>query len=260
MKKWLLILVLFSFILIPASAEGNQGGTEKMKVHFSVLPVEGPESTKLEIKLSNVTNEMQTFNFPTSQMYEISIRNSDRVEVYRYSKGRSFLQALQNVSLKPGETKTWHEKWTYMVDGKRVLQGDYLLEVWLTATHMNGNGLAKRQLKATSTLSVPTENPVFRHVETSGEKWRYTITGEIKSSTGEFYYSVEDGHNELIPEKKVELDASPGVWTKFEVQIVVPEGNLPDNGSLILFLYERNKPQDGEIVHGFPVILETFKN
>lgn len=260
MKKWLPILILFSFILIPASAEGNQGGTEKMNYHFSVLPAAGPEIAKLQIKLSNETSKKLSFNFSTSQMYEIIIRNSVGREVYRYSKNRSFLQALQEVALEPGDTKTWHVNWNYMIDGKRVPEGAYELEVWLTATHMNGIRLGENSIKANSTLLVPAVNPVFRKVEASGAKGRYTVTGEIKSSTGDFYYSIEDGHNEIIHKKNVKSDVLPGVWEPFEVPIVVPEGNLPDNGSIILFLYEREKVKDGESIHAFPVILETFIN
>ena len=82
--------------------------------------------------------------------------------------------------------------------------------------------------------------------------------GEARPIKGKFYYTVEDGHNQLISETEVVPDAKYPQWTPFSLKISISENKLPQNGSVILNLYERSK--DGEIIHTYPVLLERFNH
>lgn len=97
---------------------------------------------------------------------------------------------------------------------------------------------------------------VFRHVYAVGYKGNYVVTGEAKSKAGSFYYSVEDGHAEFIHDKKVKVKGKRLKWKPFKISINIPDTALPDNGSVVLNLYERNS--EGESIHSYPVILERF--
>ena len=97
---------------------------------------------------------------------------------------------------------------------------------------------------------------IFRNLYWAGYNGNYVVSGEVKSSGGAFFYSVDNGHMEYIPEKKYALKNKPPVWKPFKIMITIPHTALPENGSVILNLYERN--QKGKMVHSFPVILQHF--
>lgn len=98
---------------------------------------------------------------------------------------------------------------------------------------------------------------IFREIKKEGSGGKYKISGESRTSTGTFYYAVEDGHNELIPETEVRLSSSFPQWSKFSLSLTIPENKLPDNGSLTLLLYEQSN--EGNMVHLYPVLLESFQ-
>ena len=83
----------------------------------------------------------------------------------------------------------------------------------------------------------------------------YEVTGKAKVRKGVFYYSVENGHDQLVPEKKVKLNNSNEV--DFKLKILIPAHQLPENGVLMLNLYEKDKA--GKMVNSHPVVLDTFK-
>lgn len=97
----------------------------------------------------------------------------------------------------------------------------------------------------------PEVNPVFKGINAEGSKGKYILKGEARTDNGKFLYTVEDGHNELVSETEVVL-SNP----HFEIELSIPEDKLPQNGSVILNLYERNG--HGEILHSYPVLLESF--
>ncbi|WP_428911352.1 hypothetical protein [Niallia sp. Krafla_26] len=83
----------------------------------------------------------------------------------------------------------------------------------------------------------------------------YEVTGMAKVRKGVFYYSVENGHHVLVPEKKVKLNNLN--WVHFKLKISIPSQQLPKNGVLMLNLYEKDKR--GKIAHSTPIVLDSFK-
>ena len=96
------------------------------------------------------------------------------------------------------------------------------------------------------------ENPVIRNVHAEGQNGRYLIMGETKA--GDYYYTVEDGHNQYIPEKQFR-NREQG-WSSFNIQLKLSKTSLPKNGTLILHLYQRN--QNKTIHNSYPVVLDRF--
>ena len=83
----------------------------------------------------------------------------------------------------------------------------------------------------------------------SGNKGTYTVTGQVKVRKGEFFYTVEDGHNEFIAETKVKSSSISQNGFSFKLNLSIPIEKLPENGVLIMNLYE--KSESGEIVIAF---------
>ncbi|MEH7122141.1 Gmad2 immunoglobulin-like domain-containing protein [Bacillus sp. JJ1503] len=104
---------------------------------------------------------------------------------------------------------------------------------------------------------VATENNAFRKIEVSGEKGSYTVIGEARSNSGEFFYVVEDGHNEFISEKRLATKEKFPSWSTIKIDINFPEENFPESGTIILYLYERN--EEGKMINALPVILDKVQ-
>ena len=97
------------------------------------------------------------------------------------------------------------------------------------------------------------KSDVFRKVEASGKNGVYEIKGEIRSNKKEFYYIVEDGHNELIPEKKQTVNTSHSQWSKFSFKLTLQKDDIPENGTIILYLFEKNTKNQKS--NTYPIVL-----
>ncbi|MBP2241134.1 hypothetical protein J2Z40_001696 [Cytobacillus eiseniae] len=102
----------------------------------------------------------------------------------------------------------------------------------------------------------PLEEQNFRNVFVSGKNGKYLITGEIRSKMNDFFYIVEDGHNELIKETKAMVETEDQLWSKFSIHLDIHKKLLPENGNITLYMYAKNKL--GGMIHTYPVVLEKF--
>ena len=106
------------------------------------------------------------------------------------------------------------------------------------------------------TDSAPNCNSAFCNVKVSGSGGHYTVTGEGRVFEAVMAYAVEDGHNYLL-EELYTLDAGAPAWSPFELDIVIPPEKLPQNGTLILELFEHSA-KDGSKINTLIIPLETF--
>lgn len=258
MRKVGLLIILLMMAVAPVLAIGEEKDSPaNIEYSFYIDPLAGPEKAEFEIVLQNHGNADLSFEFPTSQKYEITVVDEKNQKVYQYSDGKSFAQAFETVTLKPQEKMKWVEGWDYFSSGKRVPEGEYSVTAQLKAASINGKPVGdKKLLTDKKIMYIPGENPVFKGVISEGGKGNYRIMGEARPINGKFYYTVEDGHNQLISETEVIPDEKYPQWKPFTLKVAIPENKLPHNGSLILNLYERSK--DGEIIHTYPVLLEGF--
>ncbi|MGA9228399.1 MAG: BsuPI-related putative proteinase inhibitor [Mesobacillus sp.] len=260
MRKISLLIILLLIAVAPVFAIGEEKQAGKQSdFSFFIDPVSGPEMAEFELFLRNDGNEPISFEFPTSQKYEITVVDENKKKVYQYSDGKAFAQAFETLTLKPQQSIKWKETWDYTTDGARVKEGDYTVGAKLKAVSLDGRPISDQSLITdTKTMYVPGENPVFKGVGAEGSKGNYKITGEARPTSGKFYYTVEDGHNELIREAEIVTDSKYPQWKPFVIDVSISVDHLPQNGSVILNLYERSG--DGTIIHTYPVLLERFNN
>lgn len=242
MKAFVYILISsFMLFSVPSPMKA-----EKAPLIFSVKSIPGEEGTQIRLVLYNDSEGDKKITFPTSQMVDFTIKNKAGQVVYRYSQGKSFLQAFHNLMLKKGETKIWKETWDYKQEGKRVPKGHYTIEAQLMGEDMSG---FDHPMRAVDSFSVPEENPSFRGVAVREVKGRFTIAGRARVSDGSFYYSVEDGHRVLLKETLFKVNKEAPNWTDFT--IILPE--LSGSGEkAFISLYERDKG-DGKILHRYVI-------
>ncbi|MGG3563483.1 BsuPI-related putative proteinase inhibitor [Neobacillus rhizosphaerae] len=251
------ILLCVITLLFPTLQKTVTNGVNELDYRFYVIPTAGSERVDFEIVVENTGEIPLHFEFPTSQLVEITITDQSGKEVYVYSKGRYFLQAFQTVSIEPHQTFRRVEKWNYQFKGGRVPPGEYTVHTTFRPIRINDKPITNRtKLTNSQKFQVPEENHVFRQVKVSGTKGNYVVTGEANVNNRQLYYSVEDGHTEFIPETKLLVSSDKGEWRPFKLEVHLPNEKLPANGSLLLNLYDRSR--DGKITHTYPAILEQL--
>ncbi|OCA84286.1 hypothetical protein A8F94_16370 [Bacillus sp. FJAT-27225] len=257
--------LLLSFWLPVTQNQGNPG--QGISVAIQAEP--GTEAAQLTITITNATNAPVKLEFPTSEFYEVVVLDNSGSEVYSSSKGKAFLQAFQYITIPPGGSKQWKEAWNYSADGIRVPAGLYKATVNVKAVKLSGKPVDPQGMEASIDIKVPGkerdsrseapgENTVFHEINVTGSNGSYTVTGKARPRTGEFFYTVEDGHNQLIKEMKVVSGSKYPDWAEFELKLTIPAKQLPKNGTLILNLYEKTA---GGSITGEPVaiVLQQFR-
>lgn len=107
---------------------------EKRGLEFQVIP-EMSEITKdmnnldIEIILKNKTEATQELTFNTGQKYDLKLTDQEGEIVYRWSRDKMFIQAIQHIKLETGEKETWQTS----IPVKELAAGTYQLDGWLTA-------------------------------------------------------------------------------------------------------------------------------
>jgi hypothetical protein len=80
--------------------------------------------------------------FSSGQQFEIVITNEMGEEVYRFSEGKFFTEALIFKDLEPGESIKWHDEWDMKnKEGNKVASGKY--EATITIMDMTGEDSEK---------------------------------------------------------------------------------------------------------------------
>ncbi|MCS0672614.1 BsuPI-related putative proteinase inhibitor [Cytobacillus firmus] len=246
------LLAAAALIIFTMPLQSFEASKKEMPFDFKVMPQAGTETMEIELLLRNTANYPLSFEFRTSQFYEVNILNQKGEKVYSSSEGKAFLQAIQTIPVKPDEIKVWKERWDYRHNGKRVKEGEYIVKARLLASNLNGKEL-ETKTESKASVYIPGQNPAFRQVKVTGDNGLYSVSIEGRPKSGKLWYTVEDGHNELLPEK--EVSALSNNWENFNIKVSIPADKLPENGSVILHLYEKSH-NDGHIINSFPVILE----
>ena len=70
----------------------------------------GP-TVRVSLRVTNVADHAVEIDFPSGKTHDIVILDSTRHEVWRWSEGRMFTQAVRNTLLGANETVTYEESW-----------------------------------------------------------------------------------------------------------------------------------------------------
>ncbi len=160
MKIAILLIVLISLLTITGCSTENKGNaeeinqeevevhevmSEELELNFSVIP--SLKETQFIISLTNQSDEMKKLEFHSSQKYEIVVTNDKGEEVFTYSKGKMFSQALDVALIKSGESMEWEEVWEH----EKLPPGPYKAKVTILS-HQSEN------LTMESEWTVPSDN------------------------------------------------------------------------------------------------------
>ncbi len=132
-----LMSVLISLLLTGCTSDnkGNATGepnqemevlevmSNELKLDFQVMP--SSKETQFIITLTNQSDQLKKLEFHSSQKYEINVTNDKGEEVFIYSEGKMFSQALETALIKSGESMEWEEIWQH----ERLPAGKYTAKV-----------------------------------------------------------------------------------------------------------------------------------
>ncbi|SDZ74296.1 Immunoglobulin-like domain of spore germination [Thalassobacillus cyri] len=294
-RGWMLLIGLMVMLLVAACGakesqgdSGDEGAEDVMKEEetssnegqntvqeaVSQLAVDAtitPESDKVTFSFSmeNQGDKAYDLGFSSGQKYEIVVKNEEGEEVYRYSEGQMFTQALETKTIEPGESISFEEVWS-----ADIKPGEYDAAISIEVNSINEQSLEAKPFKVTKAFTVEgkqtteeqegnsgdsvAEGEAFRNIEVSGEKGSYVVTGEAKVFEGSFVYNVEDGHNMLIENTTHQVDEGAPSWSSFKLEIEISQEELPQFGSLTLTMFEID-PKTGNPTNVNYIPLEQFQ-
>ena len=92
----------------PAPRPSTAAGDRVLATSANVSVNDG---VSLSLHVTNVADHSLELDFPNGQTHDFVVFDSAGREVWRWSTGRMFTQALQNKLLSSSETVTYEEKW-----------------------------------------------------------------------------------------------------------------------------------------------------
>lgn len=134
--KFLVALLFLSLALILAAcgtsstAEPDMGnGSSEGVVEDEVAALlEKMDNNLYRYTVNNQTEETMTFDFTSGQRYDFTLSNEEGDEVYRLSSVSSYMQALGEETLEPGEKL----EYDFEIPQIELESGVYILKAWLT--------------------------------------------------------------------------------------------------------------------------------
>ena len=96
----------------PAKAVANNSAL------VTIVDVDVSNDVRFAFHVRNNTKKKIELLFPNGQTHDIAVLDSTGREVWRWSNGRMFTQALQTKLLANGETLSYEERWENPVAGK----------------------------------------------------------------------------------------------------------------------------------------------
>lgn len=95
------------------------------------------EIIPLRISITNTGDKEVALTYPSGQKYEFLVTDGTGEELWRWSEGQVFTQAVQTVKVKPAETYNYFGS----VPAGRLKNGKYKISGWLTADELLGEKL-----------------------------------------------------------------------------------------------------------------------
>ncbi len=100
---------------------GKHHATKRGIALASALNVDVRDEVAFDFAVTNDGDKKAELEFPSGQTHEIVVQDASGREVWRWSEGRMFTQAIQNKVLRTADTLHIRERWTPSAPGKYVV-------------------------------------------------------------------------------------------------------------------------------------------
>ncbi|MEK7075662.1 MAG: triose-phosphate isomerase, partial [Patescibacteria group bacterium] len=96
---------------ITGHSERRALGETDNEVNLKVKAAIGNKIIPILLRVKNIDSLKKALFFTSGQKFDVSILNSSRAEVWRWSKGRIFTMAIEEIPLKSQEETFFETKW-----------------------------------------------------------------------------------------------------------------------------------------------------
>ena len=122
--------VTVNFALTPASAPPPTE-LEHLSLRLRVEPPQARagEKVTMRLKVENEGSRPVTLTFPTGQRYDFVVMTLDQQVIWVWSHGKQFTQAVNTLTLSPGQEAEFEEEWDQTDnDGNPIRPGTYFVK------------------------------------------------------------------------------------------------------------------------------------
>ncbi|MBO9129683.1 BsuPI-related putative proteinase inhibitor [Bacillus sp. 165] len=127
-------------VIIPISSDlqfHGEAQVQENQVHFT-------------LSLENTGENPAYLQFSSGHQFEIVVSEQGKGEIYRYSNGKMFTQALIDLPVEPGETKIWEDTWKGQLEPEKT----YIITFQLLPRTINEKEVKPSMLTDTKILTV----------------------------------------------------------------------------------------------------------
>lgn len=151
-------VVLCGVLAVPlmghiVNAQGSRAALEQpirnQKLETSVNLQMKEDKIVLDFALTNHSDQTSKLQFSSGQQFEVVITDEKGKEVYRFSEGKLFTEALIYKDLKASQSIKWQDMWDMIdKDGEKLTSGKYTAEISVLARSRDKEIIDKSQLTA----------------------------------------------------------------------------------------------------------------
>lgn len=273
LKKRAILLLACSILLSGCGANNEKeikpATSTKETLEQNNTIDENKLSTKLEVNEANGLVTMKyslrnenpipaKFTFPSAQIVDFEIKDESGKVVYQSSKDLNYAQVITNITVPEQNAQIWEEQVDF--SKKNLPYGNYEITANFKATAINDKAAEGKIAPSKQTVKyekVTTTSENGSKIMISGENGHYDIKGTYFSHGDNVFYSVEDGHNNLVDETALPIKFKGGSINLIDFNIDIPEKDLPSNGVVTLVIYEKNK--DDLVTNSINIALQQFQ-
>jgi hypothetical protein len=213
-----------------------------LKMGLEVSEEENATNFKFTVKNNAATDAV--LEFSSGQQFEVTVMNENGEEVYRFSEGRVFTQAFQNLTIPAGESVEWLDSWKH---DDSISTGKYEVKVKIVALTINGKSFDPKMLVVSDEISVEKpekvtipDNNAFRNIEVDNNGKVFTITGEARVFEAVFQYEVIEEGNVILSSVETVTEGAPS-WSPFTLSLDLNNVIIGDGEVVLeLFVYSAN--------------------
>jgi hypothetical protein len=213
----------------------------------------------MSYSINNGNTVPANLSFPTAQQIEFTISSEDGTIVYQSSKDVAFSNIETNSDILANQTKTWDEQ--VNLSTKNLQYGKFKVQADLVANKINDEKTVSPSQSLTDEFSYQkvkvSQQSKQTDIQITGGNGLYHVKGTFVKKGHKAYYTVEDGHNNLIDETLLPIKSKDGSVANLDFDIKIPKSDLPKNGVVSLVIYE--KDSGDQISNSVDTTLQDFQ-
>lgn len=129
---------------------GEKKESEGNLVETELMIEQEKGQVQFELRLLNTTTETLELQFPSGQLFEIMVFDENGDNIYTYSEGKMFTQAVVFKQLEPSKRLVVKDTW----ENPSMLTGDFVAKATFMLTSINGVSVDDQAIQVEETFTI----------------------------------------------------------------------------------------------------------